>query len=410
MNKRYKMRLVASCMMGVMAVLASVHALVFVFGREDIQSHLESSSKALAASVAQMVAMDAEGYRKFLAARDAESAYYKKMQDRLAAIKRENANIRYIYTERRLDAKSTEFILDAEPAWDPRHSPPGSDDTNNPKKEMVFTSSVTVGHRSSPGDKWGRLITAYSPILGDDGENLGLAGVDMDGGHLYRQLRRVSRAVALVNLVIICLSLAFILGFSDTILDRLLKDKLTGAFAKRHFDALLDGEILRSVKHRRGLALMMLDLDHFKRVNDTYGHAFGDRVLAAASEAIRASVRPDDTFVRYGGEEFAVIVAGATPKGALDAAERVRRAVEAAPVFNEETNAMVQMTLSIGVANFADPSQSAAYLLEGADRALYRAKAKRNAVAVFEDDWTGGGRVPARGAVGAGRGAARAAT
>jgi diguanylate cyclase (GGDEF)-like protein len=407
MNKRYKGRLVASCMMAVVAVLAGVHALVFVFGREDIQSQLESSAKGMAASVAQMVAMDPAGYREFLGTRDTGSAYYRGMQGRLAAIKRENANIRYIYTERRVDAKSTEFVLDAEPAWDSRYSPPGSDDPNNPKKEMVFTSSVTVGHRSSPGDKWGRLITAYSPILGDDGENLGLVGVDMDGRHLYRQLRRVSRAVALVNLAIICLSLVFILGFSDAILDRLLKDKLTGAFAKRHFDSLLNGEILRSVKRRRGLALMMLDLDRFKAVNDTYGHSFGDRVLASVSEAIRKSIRPEDTFVRCGGEEFAVIVAGATPGGALDAAERMRRAVEAAPVFNDETGAKVGMTLSIGVANLAGPSQGAADLMDNADRALYRAKQKRNAVAVFGDDWTGEGRRPAPPPLG---GAARAAT
>jgi diguanylate cyclase (GGDEF)-like protein len=378
-------------MTALVTVLAGIQTMVFLFGQGDIEEQLESSAKGLAASVAQIMALDSKDYRALIETRDIDSEYYKMMHERLASIKRESSVIKYIYTERRLDSKTTEFILDAEPIGSENYSPLGSLDPNNADKEKVFAvgkddlraSNVTIGHRTASGDRWGKLIEAYAPIIDDAGESLGLVGVDMDGEHLYRQFHRINTGMTVANLVIIALSLASLLKFSDAILDRVFKDKLTGALAKRHFEGLLNEEMVRAIKHRSSLALLMLDLDHFKAVNDTYGHVFGDTVLASVAQVVKRSIRAEDYFVRYGGEEFAVIMAHAVAKNAVDAAERVRAAVEAAPVFNAELGKPVGITISIGVAPYLDASQTASDLIGNADKALYQAKVTRNAVSLF---------------------------
>jgi len=371
-------------MVVLVAVLASIQTLVFFIGQEDIQDQLEASAKGMAAAVGEMVSIDVAHYKEFLQTMDTDSPYYNEMRERLRKIKRASSAIKYISTEKRVDEKQTKFILDAEPIHEVKqYSPPGEKDPNNLEKESVFRDNMIVGRRSSGSDKWGKLISAYAPIRDTDGSNIGLVGVDMDGQHLYRQFHRINRAMTLANLVIIALSLVSLLSFADAILDRMLRDKLTGAFAKRHFEGLLDDGIKRSIRHRSGLALVMLDLDHFKAVNDTYGHVFGDKVLVSVSKAIKGSIRPEDSFVRVGGEEFAVIMANMDTKNALEAAERMRRAVEDAPVFNEEFNAQVKTTISLGVANFSDLSKGAKELVENADKALYDAKVTRNTVALF---------------------------
>jgi diguanylate cyclase (GGDEF)-like protein len=378
-NKRYKWRLILWCMAGLVALSAAVQPLIFVSKQKDTEAQLVSSAMIVATSAAQALSMDIEGYREFLSTRDVTSAYYGRMRDLMATIKASNDTIKHVYTEKRLDEKTTEFMLDAEPLDGPLYTPPGYIEPNNPQKEDVFALNVP-GHYIQEHPKWGRLIVGCAPIVGEGGENLGLMGVDMDGRNLHRHFRKTFTMTVALNLIFVCLVLAALLMFSNPLIDRLLKDRLTGAFTKGHFDDLLSGEIKSSVRRRKGMALMMIDLDHFKRVNDTYGHAFGDKVLASVSEVIRASIRPSDYFVRYGGEEFAVIMPNIDCRRVEDVAERLRRAVETSPVFNAEMNADVAITVSIGVADLDRIDMSAAELLANADRALYEAKIKRNAV------------------------------
>jgi diguanylate cyclase (GGDEF)-like protein len=152
-------------------------------------------------------------------------------------------------------------------------------------------------------------------------------------------------------------------------------DHLTGAFSRRAFFNLAAREQARSLRHASPLSLLLLDVDHFKHINDTLGHATGDRVLADIVEATSALVRGIDTVARLGGEEFAVLLP-ATPAGtALLVAERLRQALDRAP-----DAAGVGYTVSIGVATLL-PGESIAAMLSRADAALYAAKASgRNAV------------------------------
>jgi two-component system cell cycle response regulator len=167
-----------------------------------------------------------------------------------------------------------------------------------------------------------------------------------------------------------------------------IEDGLTRLFNHRYFDEQLRREFHRSVRHADPLSLLMIDLDHFKRVNDQFGHPFGDQVLRDAAQRVRQNVRDSDVCARYGGEEFAVILPRTLLHGALRVATRVieafraRRFAEDGPAEVLDVRS-VAMTTSIGVASFpapriADPRA----LVKAADGALYRAKRTRDTIAI----------------------------
>jgi diguanylate cyclase (GGDEF)-like protein len=157
-------------------------------------------------------------------------------------------------------------------------------------------------------------------------------------------------------------------------------DGLSNVFNRRHFMELAAREVATARRHDRPLAAIMLDIDHFKRVNDTYGHATGDQVIRVVAERLTASIRAGDLLGRYGGEEFVLLVLDGQA-GATDLAERLRRAVEAEPVPTED--GPVPVTISVGVSTRAPGDDSPDSILARADSALYRAKRNgRNQVAL----------------------------
>lgn len=153
-------------------------------------------------------------------------------------------------------------------------------------------------------------------------------------------------------------------------------DRLTGAWNRRHFETVVAAETSLARRRRAPLSLILLDLDHFKRINDVYGHPAGDTVLAGAVAAFRPVLRASDVLVRWGGEEFMVLSPATSLEGALRLAERLRIALEAA-VFP----AAEPVTLSAGVADYMEGESVEAWVGR-ADKALYQAKAGgRNQVA-----------------------------
>jgi len=151
------------------------------------------------------------------------------------------------------------------------------------------------------------------------------------------------------------------------------RDALTGAYNRLHFEERLRSEVAYAIRHRTQASLLIIDLDYFKRVNDTYGHPAGDAVLKRACEACSRALRTEDVFARFGGEEFAVVLRGIDLKGAARLGERLRSAV-AAEVVEHEGN-RIQITLSAGAASIACcGAPSAEELISIADRRLYAAK------------------------------------
>ena len=161
-----------------------------------------------------------------------------------------------------------------------------------------------------------------------------------------------------------------------------LTDPLTGLYNQRYLTRHLTG-LLESHQSRQ-LALLMIDVDHFKQVNDEYGHPVGDRALKAIAETLRANTRVFDSLARYGGEEFVVVMPGTNTEAAMVAAERLRAAVEEM-VFEPAPGRRCRLTASIGVADTEDAPCAPQALLQAADQALYEAKrAGRNRVALAE--------------------------
>ncbi|HEV2861212.1 MAG TPA: sensor domain-containing diguanylate cyclase [Pyrinomonadaceae bacterium] len=148
-----------------------------------------------------------------------------------------------------------------------------------------------------------------------------------------------------------------------------LTDGLTGCFNRRFFDIQLERDLHLATRLRQPVSLIMLDIDHFKRVNDTFGHDTGDVALRMISQAIREELRGVDTAARYGGEEFAVILPQASPEGARVVAERLRARIESTTVPGVGC-----VTASLGVATFPLHASSRDLLVTTADRALFHAK------------------------------------
>ncbi|MGE0488918.1 MAG: diguanylate cyclase [Vulcanimicrobiota bacterium] len=151
-------------------------------------------------------------------------------------------------------------------------------------------------------------------------------------------------------------------------------DGLTGVWNRRHLRELLETSVARARREGSNLAVLMLDIDHFKQVNDQHGHQQGDRVLAEVAGLISSNARLDDSLARYGGEEFCLLLRQTDLDAAVVVAERIRAAIERAPV------AGLTVTISIGAAQLGE-GQEISQWLEAADQALYRAKEKgRNRV------------------------------
>lgn len=177
-------------------------------------------------------------------------------------------------------------------------------------------------------------------------------------------------------------------GQVETGLAAALTDPLTGLFNRRYITAELDLLIEKQGEDAGPWAVILLDIDHFKRVNDTHGHAVGDRVLREVAQLLRANLRKGDLLARIGGEEFLVVLPGTTCEKARLAAERLRSLVAGSPieVTRAAADISLRITLSAGVADgggMGEGARTVDQLLERADRALYAAKASgRNRVSV----------------------------
>ncbi|MBN2600583.1 MAG: diguanylate cyclase [Candidatus Marinimicrobia bacterium] len=167
--------------------------------------------------------------------------------------------------------------------------------------------------------------------------------------------------------------------------DLAMVDGLTGIYNHRAFKERLQIEIERSRRYNSNLTLIILDLDKFKRINDTYGHLHGDYVLKKSANIIRGSVRTVDTVARYGGEEFAVILISADKKSCMNTAERICKNIHS---FLFEKDGMTErMSISIGMSEYPGDGDDIASLISSADMAMYRAKrAGGNQVVMYEHE------------------------
>jgi len=209
------------------------------------------------------------------------------------------------------------------------------------------------------------------------GETLGMLYFDSGGkpiqnenshvqpSHSEQQLAKTlaeHAALALANL-----------NLRETLRIQSVRDPLTGLYNRRYMEESLERELRRSMRKKSPLGVMMLDVDHFKHFNDTFGHEAGDSVLQTMAKLFRSQLRGEDVVCRYGGEEFTVILPEASLEATRQRAEQLREAVKhVVPSFRGES--LEAVTLSIGVASFPENGNTGEALLRTADAALYQAK------------------------------------
>ena len=174
-------------------------------------------------------------------------------------------------------------------------------------------------------------------------------------------------------------------SMADKLEDIAPRDGLTNLLNKEAILQVLNSELVRARRHDTTLSLMLLDLDHFKKINDTYGHQTGDMVLVTATGLIEKYVRSIDYVGRYGGEEIVIVLPGTSETESVEIAERIRLCLASTPIAVSKSK-FVNVTVSIGIAMFPNDGIDQEELLKNADQAMYHAKgAGRNQVIKYQD-------------------------
>jgi diguanylate cyclase len=165
-----------------------------------------------------------------------------------------------------------------------------------------------------------------------------------------------------------------------------LTDPLTQISNRKYFDAALEKIMVEAQRGGRSFSLLMIDIDHFKGFNDTYGHLIGDQVLRAVAAALKANTKGQDVVARYGGEEFAIILPDTAIKSAVTLADNIRRAISAKELLRPTTGERLgRLTISVGVATY-DPADTPQSVVERGDHCLYAAKNSGRNRVVCETD------------------------
>lgn len=244
------------------------------------------------------------------------------------------------------------------------------------------------------------LVTEnYRPIVAENNRKR-LSGEVVRIDYMFRGLRKnravidvevhssmmeISGEMALISMLIDVTERTRVLremqALQDKLRDQSTRDALTGLYNRRYLDETLDRELILAVRHSHPVSVIISDVDHFKAVNDRYGHSAGDEVLRVFSGLLKQHARGSDICCRYGGEEFLVVLPRMSQDIAIERAELLRSAFAAAPVPWDGTQLTV--TASFGVAAFPHAGRTANELVAAADRALYAAKAAgRNRIEV----------------------------
>jgi diguanylate cyclase (GGDEF)-like protein/PAS domain S-box-containing protein len=209
--------------------------------------------------------------------------------------------------------------------------------------------------------------TVSVPVFDDDGVHIGYFGITRDTTERKRGEQALHEANRRLED-----QLRRIHELHEQLREQAIRDDLTGVHNRRHFVAVAEHELERARRHGSALSLVMLDIDHFKSVNDLHGHPTGDAALKAVGAMLSATTRVGDLACRLGGEEFAVLLPGMGHDGALERAEKWRSALSGLAIAAD--GAVLRLTASFGVATFPQQAVGLVELMKVADARLYHAK------------------------------------
>jgi len=331
---------------------------------------------------------------------------YRRVIAPLVAFHNRTPEIHYLYTMIEVDGRPY-FVLDTgtdpdlqtERDLDPAEVMELYEDPENETARLV--ERLRAGESYSDDEPFteaaGTFISGLAPFFDSSGRFAGVVGLDFDVGFFDRPTSQIRRAAAAALILGGALSAAVgwgtwrgrrrTMAMEESLRRMATTDPLTGTANRRRFLDAARAEAIRFRRYERPFSLLMLDIDHFKAVNDTYGHAAGDQVLIETARRCGGALRTGDVFGRLGGEEFAALLPETGAEEARVLAERLRRAVAGIEV--PAPGGAIRVTISIGVAEASEAAGSAEAVLALADGALYRAKeAGRDRIVIAAPDRT----------------------
>jgi two-component system, cell cycle response regulator len=242
------------------------------------------------------------------------------------------------------------------------------------KRQELYVYVILLTARSEHKD----IVTAFDADVDD------FLAKPFDASELRARLRSGARILELQE---------GLLRSQEELRRQATHDHLTGTLTRRAVVHQLDLELRRASRDSGSIAVLVADLDHFKRVNDEYGHSAGDAVLVEAAARMRSVLRGHEAIGRYGGEEFLIVLPNCGPSEAATVAARACLALSTTPI--EAAAGMLRMTMSVGIATSPIGADSAQYLVDAADQALYRAKAAgRNTIGLCGQTFTPSADIP----------------
>jgi diguanylate cyclase (GGDEF)-like protein len=375
-------------------VIISVLSIVSAFSLyNNIEALLieEKGKKAMSVSITveKLIEQDYYSFKKLLETEsytpgNYDVVYYEKMQQIFRDI-REKTGSRYIYCGKRISENGIIYLFDGEATDSAQFSPLGSKDTLDEFEQDIYNSNSPGYTPIVDNSEWGELLTGMAPVIDPaTGDAVAHIGVDVSVDSVHNALENVRKVLmfnAFLFTVITSLIIYHLLRMSSFFTET---DYLTGLHSKAHQERFLDQQIKKSISNGKTFSLIMIDFDDFKRINDEYGHQFGDTVLKAVAEIIKICTRSIDCCARYGGDEFVIIL----PEVNLEYATLVCQWLlnEVSNLKLKSRDAVVPVSISAGIAQWEN-TMTAEQIVIRADKALYHSKRSgKNKVVVYSEE------------------------
>jgi len=357
--------------------------------KNHIIKDLGQNAVNIASTIAIFIEEDIEPYKDLSSVEDYipgtfDEIYYNKMQKLFQKIKK-NTDVDFVYTEKQISNTQMEYILDGEDPKSDLFSLLGTKDVLFDYELKSYTRGINVSTDLLESPVWGTFISGFAPIKDNEtGEVIGLVGVDYSLQSFNQIINNFNTIVFLVFFIIIVLTSIFFINLLKSLFESLERDYMTGIYSKYYHDRLLKKMIKSSRYKTKPLSLIMIDIDDFKEINDRYGHLTGDKVLKSIARIIQTNTRDEDTCSRYAGDEFVIILPGATKELAAIISQRILEKISLYRLPVEGTRS-IHISLSMGIAQW-DQKINAETFINCADQAMYISKnTGKNKCTIFND-------------------------
>lgn len=381
-KKKYNSKFILFTLFFLSIILLIWTSIFYNISKNTIESSFRSLAETTALTLSNIIEESSGDYKLLLETHDTDTDFYKEIYNVFHEITL-NSDIKYTYTVQRKDETQIYYIIDSVPPDQEDSTPIGTEWDAGSVALQAFDTRSIVSSNFDYYSSWDAdYLCAYSPIIDPNTQEiLGLVGVDIDIQELRTKLNNLLYAALFTTFLILLFVYVLLSKFSDTLVRPYVMDTLTKSYNRKFFNTYFEQAFYYCKKKKVPLSVLILDIDHFKMINDTYGHPFGDVVLKKLCENIVKHIRKTDCFARYGGEEFVISLTNESEETAVQIADKLKTMIENLKITNKEQNKEVKFTISIGVASL-DATSASTFdeLLEKSDKALYYAKVERNSV------------------------------